>query len=226
MAYSCIQGLVRFRRTKHIHLMNTADRAQHWEQVYSTRQPDELSWYQVEPVLSCSILSGLPVQKDDPIIDVGGGASRLVDCLLARGYSDISVLDIAPAALDLSRQRLQEQAGNVTWIEQDITRFSAVQKYVVWHDRAVFHFLTNADDRLAYRKVLYQALKPGGYLIIMSFAPDGPQRCSGLNVVRYDADMLQTELGHEMELLETQNHVHRTPWGSDQSFLCAVFRLL
>lgn len=221
-----LPGLVRFRLTQHIGCMDTTDRARHWEQVYSSRQPDELSWFQGEPALSCSILSGLPVQKDNPIIDVGGGASHLVDCLLARGFSDISVLDISSAALELSRQRLAEQAARVTWIAQDLTRFLPSQKYSVWHDRAVFHFLTSEDDRLAYRQVLHQALVPGGFLIIMSFALDGPERCSGLDVVRYDADTLQKELGSGLELFETHDHVHRTPWGSDQSFMCAVFRRL
>ena len=206
--------------------MDTVDRARHWDQVYSTRQPNELSWFQAEPALSCSILSGLAVQKNDPVIDIGGGASRLVDCLLARGFGDISVLDVSLAALDMSRIRLAERAENVTWIAQDVTEFLPAQKYSVWHDRAVFHFLTGADDRLAYQRVLYQALAPGGYLIIMSFAPDGPEKCSGLEVVRYDADTLQKELGSELELIETHNHAHRTPWGSDQSFMCAVFRRL
>ncbi len=221
-----LPGLVRFRLKQHIGCMDTADHARHWEQVYSTKQPDELSWFQADPALSFRILSDLPVQKDDPIIDVGGGASRLVDCLLAGGFSNISVLDISSAALEKSRKRLAEQAGNVTWIEQDITRFSPAQKYAVWHDRAVFHFLTRANDRLAYRQVLHQALAPGGYLVIMSFALDGPERCSGLDVVRYDADTLQKELGNELELFETHDHVHRTPWGSDQSFMCAVYRRL
>lgn len=204
--------------------MEISDRALHWQQVYSEKQPDELSWFQADPALSCKILDRLPIRPDDPVIDVGGGASRFVDCLLERGFENISVLDIAPAALDASRRRLARHAGKVTWIEQDVTRFVPDRNYTVWHDRAVFHFFTDAADRAAYRDVLLRALSPGGYLIIMGFAMDGPERCSGLDVVRYSVDSLHTELGTDLQLIETHDHVHRTPWGSDQSFLCAVFR--
>lgn len=159
---------------------------------------------------------------DAPVIDIGGGASTLVDRLCERGYTNVSVLDLSAAALAHSKHRLAQEGDRVHWYEEDVIRFRPPQRYAVWHDRAVFHFLTSRADREAYVGVLKQALEPGGHLVMLTFAIDGPVRCSGLDIVQYDAEKLSAELGADFELAETGLEVHLTPSGGQQKF--AYFR--
>lgn len=200
------------------------ERKAHWEQVYRDKSPLEVSWYQTAPTLSLILIMASSIDRDESLIDVGGGASNLVDNLLACGFSAISVLDISAQALAHARQRLGQRSQQVHWIDADITQFEPTERYALWHDRAVFHFLTEADDRLRYRQALERALKPGGQVIIGTFAPGGPLRCSGLPIVQYDAESLQAEFGADFELVETRSETHQTPSGKDQLF--NFFRLL
>jgi SAM-dependent methyltransferase len=190
----------------------------HWEQVYRDKSPLDVSWYQSAPTLSYELIRASGVDYDAPLIDVGGGASTLVDHLLDAGFTDVSVLDISMQALAHAARRLGERARRVHWIENDITRFVPETVYRLWHDRAVFHFLTEAEDRRRYREVLERALAADGLLIIGTFAPGGPERCSGLPIVQYDAARLQDALGERFALIETRAETHRTPGGKDQLF--------
>ena len=205
--------------------MNSVDRKQHWEEAYRQKSEDAVSWFQPRPEVSLALLHVAGIRKTDAIIDVGGGASRLVDHLLAAGFSDITVLDIAESALNKAQQRLGEVASKVIWIATDITRWQPKKnKYRLWHDRAVFHFLTAPADRTAYRRNLETALMPGGRAIIASFAPDGPERCSGLPVQRYSSESLATELGQEFRLENCRNENHQTPAGNVQRFQYSVLQ--
>lgn len=194
------------------------ERKSHWERVYRDKSPLEVSWYQTAPTLSWELIRASGIEPDAPLIDVGGGASTLVDHLLDHGFSAVSVLDISAQALDHAQRRLGERAGRVHWTEADVTRFEPPQCYRLWHDRAVFHFLTETADRERYRTVLARALAPGGQLIMGTFAPGGPERCSGLPIVQYDAARMQAELGVDFVLQETRTETHRTPAGKDQLF--------
>lgn len=194
------------------------NRKQHWEEVYETKLPDEVSWFQQRPELSLRMIGAMNLGKADGIIDVGGGASVLVDFLLDEGYENLTVLDISAAALARARQRLGERAAKVKWIEADVTAFQSPAMLALWHDRAVFHFLTAAADRGAYVRTLRQALRPGGHVIIATFAADGPTRCSGLEVARYDPPGICAQLGAGFELQEEVREVHRTPWQTEQAF--------
>ena len=194
------------------------DRKSHWESIYRDRSPLEVSWYQQEPALSLELIRQAGVAPEAPIIDVGGGASVLVDRLQAQGYTDLSVLDISARALDCARRRLGESADRVEWLEADITAFQPGRRYALWHDRAVFHFLTAADERQRYVQTLHRALVPGGHVIIAAFAIGGPTRCSGLDIVQYDADRLMGELGPGFALQRTRAEAHATPGGSLQQF--------
>lgn len=196
----------------------------HWERVYSAKAADAVSWYQPTPASSLNVLERHGVPASAALIDVGGGASSLVDHLLDRGWTDLAVLDLADSALAVSRDRLGPRAGQVEWLVADITRWRPGRRFDVWHDRAVFHFLTEAADREAYRSALLTGLNPGGWLIMATFAPDGPERCSGLPVRRYDAAGLAAELGPGFDLAETWREVHVTPGGAEQKFNWAVFR--
>lgn len=199
------------------------DRKKHWENVYQCKSPLEVSWFQENPALSLRLIKAAAVDLAAPVIDVGGGASLLVDKLCATGYRDISVLDVSAAALNHAKQRLADKPCNVQWLEQDITAFTPPRQYALWHDRAVFHFLTDPDDRKKYIATLKKALKPGGQVIIMAFAIDGPLKCSGLDIVQYDSNTLMTTLGPGFELLEKGHETHMTPAGNQQKF--AYFRL-
>lgn len=194
------------------------DRKEHWEKVHGARPADEVSWYQERPVLSLELIEKAGLSREESVIDIGGGASRLVDYLLDWGYRDLTVLDLSSRALKRSRKRLGRRANEVCWIESDITRFEPSRKYDLWHDRAAFHFLTHSDDRQRYREVLLRSLAHGGHLILATFAPGGPQKCSGLDIVQYDAVKLQKELGPEFILKEQQQERHRTPAGREQLF--------
>ena len=212
------------------------DRKEHWENVYRNKSPDEVSWYQQEPILSLQLIGSIPLPLDAPIIDIGGGASTLVDKLCDEGYTNVSVLDVSANALAHARDRLAAKltvkmaaglvdgANAVEWFEEDVTCFKPPHRFRLWHDRAAFHFLTKQADRDNYISVLKQALEPAGHLVIMAFAIDGPLKCSGLEIVRYDADKLKATLGPDFELEETGHEIHRTPAGGRQKF--AYFRFI
>lgn len=190
----------------------------HWEAVYSGKSPVEVSWYQKEPTLSLRLIKNSRVGKDEPIIDVGGGASLLIDWLIAEGYQRPAMLDISAKAMAIAKARLGERANAVEWFEADITQFSAPHSFSLWHDRAVFHFLVDQGDRKKYVEVLKRTLRPGGYLIIAAFAIGGPIKCSGLDVVQYDAQKLLHELGEGFEFKEEVGEDHITPSGKVQQF--------
>ena len=199
------------------------DRKQHWEEVYRQKAEDAVSWFQVHPDISLELIRAAGLQPSDPLIDVGGGASRLVDHLLGEGYRDLTVLDISEAALERAGARLGPRALEVQWLVADVTRWHPERRYRLWHDRAVFHFLTEAADRAAYVANLRAALGDGGRALIASFAPDGPERCSGLPVRRYAPESLATELGPEFRLAEHRAEQHITPAGRVQSFQYSLF---
>lgn len=194
------------------------NRRAHWNRVYQTRTPDGVSWYQRRPEISLELIAAAGIAKEAGIIDVGGGASVLVDHLLELGYSNLAVLDIAGPALSAGRTRLGARASAVEWFEADVTTFEPPQRYALWHDRAAFHFLTDAVDRSQYVATLRKTLKPGGTVIVATFALDGPPKCSGLDVVRYDEQSIATELGSEFQLREIRRETHVTPGLSEQRF--------
>jgi trans-aconitate methyltransferase len=196
----------------------SADRRSHWQDVYEHRSPEQVSWYQREPGMSVELIRRAGATK---VVDVGGGASVLVDRLLDLGL-EVTVLDVAEAALERSRARLGERAADVTWVVADVTEWRPEARFDLWHDRAVFHFLTEAGDRAGYRGALVSALAPGGHAVIATFAPDGPERCSGLPVVRWSAEGLAAELG--LELVAREREAHVTPGGSVQPFTWALLR--
>jgi SAM-dependent methyltransferase len=199
------------------------NRQTHWQRVYQERPVDQVSWFQTEPRVSLAMIAAAGLGVEDRIIDVGGGASVLVDYLLQRGYVRPTVLDISAAALEHSRARLGAAAEGVDWVVADVTEFRPDGTYALWHDRAVFHFLTQEPERRAYVRTLDAALRPGGQVVIATFAKGGPEKCSGLDVVQYDAASLCAELGAGYELLETRDEVHTTPRAAAQKF--AYFRL-
>lgn len=194
------------------------DRKTHWQNVYKDKSSLDVSWYQKEPTLSLELFHSAKVKSDDAIIDVGGGASVLVDYLYKEGFSNLTVLDISENALASARERLGDSAKNIEWLEADITQFNAPHQFSLWHDRAVFHFLTEKSDRESYVKALKHALKPNGHLIIAAFVIGGPEKCSGLDIVQYDSEKLIAELGKDFELLEERNEVHITPANKEQTF--------
>lgn len=202
-----------------------ADLRVHWEEVYGSRAPAELSWYQPTPLRSLELLDQLGVGPSTSIIDVGGGASTLVDALLDRHLNTIAVLDISGTALEHAKRRLGPRSSAVVWIEADITRVDlGAAAYDVWHDRAVFHFLTNDEDRRRYVTAASRALRPGGVALIATFSLQGPAHCSGLNVMRYDAEHLAREFGSEFSLERSLDDVHLTPSGVVQAFTFTVLR--
>lgn len=194
------------------------DRKSYWETVYHEKSPAQVSWYQLEPSLSLKLIQDCKITFQDPIIDVGGGASTLVDKLLHLGYQNLSVLDIAKSALEYSQARLGQQAKTVNWIECDITQFNTNATYTIWHDRAVFHFLTDPEDQQKYVTKLLESVRPGGFVIIAAFALTGPKRCSGLDIVQYDKEKLIETLGKQFQLIDIVPEKHRTPAGSEQQF--------
>ncbi|MFA6314260.1 MAG: class I SAM-dependent methyltransferase [Sterolibacterium sp.] len=200
------------------------DRISHWEDVYSTRRAHEVSWYQVRPDTSLRLISQLGIGPGDPTIDVGGGASNLVDHLLDRGFSNISVLDISPTALDAAKGRLGSRASAVHWLAGDITRLKPAGPYKLWHDRAVFHFLTDPADRAAYVSILADAVPPAAHVIMATFADDGPDMCSNLPVCRYSPEQLSAELGDGFELCQSLRETHVTPSQGQQKFIYCCFR--
>lgn len=201
-------------------------RQDHWETVYRSKASDAVSWYRPHLDTSLEWIARVAPDRASAIIDIGGGASTLVDDLLTRGYRHIAVLDIAEPALDIARQRLGPSAQPVDWRVGDITSVTLpARHYDIWHDRAVLHFLAEASQRDAYLQQLRHALKPGGHAIIATFGPDGPQQCSNLPVVRYDAAALQALLGTRFTPVDTRLEGHQTPFGTTQQFLYGCYRL-
>lgn len=197
----------------------------HWEHLYRVKGPDQVSWFEAEAIRSLALIQGAVPDRDAAIIDVGAGAATLVDGLLNAGYCRITVLDLSAAALAQAQHRLAERARAVVWQESDIlTADLPASAFDVWHDRAVFHFLTNAADRVRYVAQVRHALRSGGYTLVATFAEDGPARCSGLEVARYSADALHTEFGDAFRLVTSQRHTHRTPWGAEQAFTYCLCR--
>jgi len=208
--------------------MNDAARSkQHWERVYETKRFDEVSWFAPHLFASLSYIRKTGAPETAAIIDVGGGEATLVDDLLADGYRNVAVLDISAKALAVARQRLQEAATRVRWIVADVLQHEFEPGSVdVWHDRAVFHFLTEREQRQAYVEQVLKALKPGGFCIVGTFAPQGPEQCSGLPVQRYDVDGLHSEFGATFKLTAAGMSDHSTPWGSTQPFVYCLCRKL
>ena len=204
--------------------MNEENRQSHWQKTYSDRGEAGVSWFEQRPEVSLDLIARIGATAASSLIDIGGGASRLVDALLDAGWRSLAVLDISNVALDAARQRLGGAASQVDWIVADVTRWRPGRTYDIWHDRAAFHFLTDAADRDAYVERLTTAVKPGGHAIIATFAPDGPERCSGLPVMRYNSALLAAALGPSFRLVEERRHRHTTPWGSTQAFQFSVLR--
>lgn len=193
---------------------------EHWEKVYQTKQPDAVSWFQEHATRSLELIRSVGTSLNANVIDVGGGASTLVDDLIRNGFKNVSVLDLSASALEVARKRLGAEGGGVTWIAGDICTVNLPDHaYDIWHDRAVFHFLTDPTDRAAYVQQVMKSVKPGGHVIVATFAPDGPDQCSGLPVARYAPGELHQEFGPSFELLEHMSEEHKTPWGSVQHFV-------
>ncbi len=201
-----------------------SERKSHWERVYTTRAETEVSWFQANPAPSQEALAVVGAKRESAIIDIGGGASRLVDTLIWDGYGNVTVLDVSAAAITAARARLGRAAEAARWIVADATTWRPERRYDIWHDRAAFHFLTDPADRSAYVERLELGLAPDGHAIIATFAPEGPERCSGLPIVRYDGLSLGAALGRSFELLETRRHDHVTPSGAVQRFQFSLFR--
>lgn len=200
-------------------------REDHWNAVYTKKSADGVSWYTPHLERSLELIDGLELPPSATIIDVGGGASTLPEDLLARGYRHIDVLDISQEALRVGRERLGERAGDLRWIVGDVTTEALVPgRYDLWHDRAVFHFLTEETDRMAYTAQVRRALKPDGWLIVATFGPRGPQKCSGLPIVRYDDASLIAQFGGEFERMRCCDDTHRTPWETEQAFVYCLCR--
>ena len=194
------------------------DRKAYWQNVYREKSPVDVSWYQKEPTLSLEFIHSAQIANDESIIDVGGGTSVLVDCLCKKGFTNLSVLDISGDALASTGKRLGDSTKNIEWFETDITQFKAPHPFSLWHDRAVFHFLTDQSDRESYVKALKLGLRPSGHLIIAAFAIGGPEKCSGLEIVQYNTEKLIAELGEEFELIEKKDELHITPANEEQKF--------
>jgi 2-polyprenyl-3-methyl-5-hydroxy-6-metoxy-1,4-benzoquinol methylase len=196
------------------------DARTHWEKVYAARAPEAASWYRPHLETSLALIARAAAGLSASIIDVGGGASTLVDDLLARGHEDITVLDVSQTAIDVTKKRLGPAARQIRWLVADITEARLAQgAYDVWHDRAVFHFLTASEYRAAYVRQVAQAVRPGGHVIVSTFGPEGPTKCSGLDVIRYDAELLHEQFGVRFRLVESSKELHRTPFDTTQQFL-------
>ena len=195
------------------------DRRTHWQKIYQDKSSLNASWYQKEPMFSLELIRSAKVATNNPIIDVGCGASVLVDHLIKESFTNLTVLDISANALASTKKRLGDSANNIDWFLDDITKFDAPKKFSLWHDRAVFHFLTDHSDRKNYVKVLKNSLRIEGHLIISTFAIGGPEKCSGLEIVQYDSEKIIAEFGEDFELIEERKEVHITPSNKEQKFI-------
>jgi len=197
---------------------------EHWEEIYSTRSASQVGWYATHLETSIKWITELKLAPEDPLIDIGGGASTLVDDLLKSGHRNLTVLDLSRRALQLSQQRLNQQSSAITWLNGDVTEIELPPKYFcMWHDRAVFHFLIEAEAQQQYRDAMLKTLKIGGYFLIGTFSPDAPPQCSGLPVQRYTSDLLGKIFGKEFELKRQQNEIHYTPSGVEQAYIYCLF---
>jgi 2-polyprenyl-3-methyl-5-hydroxy-6-metoxy-1,4-benzoquinol methylase len=204
----------------------SVDPKSHWEKVYATKTSDAVSWYRRHLETSLALIERAVPERSASIIDVGGGESTLVDDLLLRGYANITVLDVSQGAIDVARSRLGSAADQVHWIAADIAKVELEPRaYDLWHDRAVFHFLTLPEQRTAYVRQVARSVRPGGHVIVSAFGPEGPTKCSGLDVVRYDAESLHREFGASFRLLESSTELHRTPFDTTQQFLYCYCRI-
>jgi len=201
-----------------------SDRATHWQTVYTTKAENEVSWFQENPETSLRLIRDAGASASSAIIDIGGGASRLVDALVAQGFRSLAVLDISAAALEVAKTRLGPKSADVDWIVADVTKWTPARTYDIWHDRAAFHFLNQVADRDAYIDRLKSAVVAGGQVVIGTFALDGPEKCSGLQVARYDATSLADTLGPAFALADSFAEAHRTPWSAIQHFQFSRFR--
>ena len=198
----------------------------HWESIYGSKAPDAVSWYRPHLEVSLDLIEHCAAGASASIIDVGAGESTLVDDLVGRGYREITVLDVSKTAIEATKQRLGRSAEYVHWMLGDITQVSLPpQSFDVWHDRAVFHFLTELTQREAYVRAVLNAVRPGGYVIVSTFGPEGPTKCSGLDVIRYDAEALHREFGKRFRIEESAKEIHRTPWGAAQQFVYCCCRI-
>jgi 2-polyprenyl-3-methyl-5-hydroxy-6-metoxy-1,4-benzoquinol methylase len=198
----------------------------HWETIYALKAPEAVSWYRPHLETSLALIERAAAGYSDSIIDVGGGESTLVDDLLARGYENITVLDVSQTAIEVTKKRLGLAAGQVSWLVADVTKVQLeASAYDVWHDRAVFHFLTAEEDRAAYVRQVAHAVSRGGHVIVSTFGPEGPTKCSGLDVIRYDAKSLHEQFGVRFRLVDSSKEVHRTPSGTTQQFLFCYCKL-
>jgi SAM-dependent methyltransferase len=204
--------------------VTASDRQSHWQNVYLTKGEQQVSWSQADPQPSLGLIESVAPGRDASIIDIGGGASRLVDALLARGFHDLTVLDLSEAALASARERIGATGAAVRWVADDVTVWQPQQAFDIWHDRAAFHFLVEESDRAAYLERLHRGVKAGGHAVIGTFALDGPEKCSGLPVQRYDPATLSRTIGPAFELTAHEAHRHVTPWGATQSFQFSVLR--
>jgi 2-polyprenyl-3-methyl-5-hydroxy-6-metoxy-1,4-benzoquinol methylase len=196
----------------------------HWDKAYTDKGEAGVSWFEQRPDVSLELIAEVGGTPSSSLVDIGCGASRLVDVLVGQGWRSVAVLDVSAAALDTAKARLGDHAGGVEWIRADVTQWQPARRYDIWHDRAALHFLTDPLDRTAYVERVRDAVVPGGHAIIATFALDGPERCSGLPVVRYDAAALADALGQSFRLVGERRHVHTTPWGSTQAFQFGVLR--
>ena len=202
------------------------DSKTHWETIYTKKAPEAVSWYRPHLETSLALIARAADNKSASIIDLGGGESTLVDDLLARGFQNITVLDVSQVAIEATKKRLGEFADRVRWLVADITEVELQPRsYEVWHDRAVFHFLTAPEERAAYVRQVARSVKPGGHVIVSTFGPEGPTKCSGLDVVRYDPESLHDEFGTSFRLVDSSKELHQTPFGTTQQFLYCYCRL-
>ena len=202
------------------------DAKTHWEKVYTTKEPEAVSWYREHLETSLALIERAAPSRLVSIIDIGAGESTLVDDLLARRYENITVLDVSQTAVDVTKRRLGLLARQVKWIVADITQVQLESfAYDVWHDRAVFHFLTSIEQRAAYVRNVAKAVKPGGHVIVSTFGSEGPTKCSGLEVMRYNAESLHGEFGPRFRLVESSKELHHTPFGTTQQFLYCYCRV-
>jgi len=196
------------------------DAKTHWEKVYATTAPETVSWYCPHLATSLALIERVANTRSASIMDVGGGESTLVDDLLLRGYKNITVLDVSQTAIELAKKRLGSAAEQVRWVVADITEINLEpHAFDLWHDRAVFHFLTTHAQRVAYVRQVARSVKPGGHVIVSTFGPEGPRKCSGLEVIRYEGETLHREFGARFRLLESSTELHHTPYGTTQQFL-------